>query len=137
MTVVGEGDYYLDTDVTKAFEAYLAQRVPNDQQLLPESGTQVTYRLLSASKGGNLTFVGSATAYIAGKLDEAKIRSQIVGRPVTSAKLYLQQLGVQSVVIKASPMTTPLIPLLSQRIPLHYVVQSGLPPPTTNTSSTP
>ena len=136
MTVVGEGDYYFDSDVTKAFQAYLAQRVPNDQQLLTESGNQVTYRLLSASKGGNLTFVGSATAYIAAKLDEAKIRSQIVGRPVTSAKLYLQQLGVQSVIIKESPMTLPLMPVLSKRIAIHYVVQSGAPPPTTEPSST-
>jgi hypothetical protein len=110
--------------------------VPNDQQLLTESGTQVTYRLLSASKGGNLTFVGSATAYIAAKLDEAKIRSQIVGRPVTSAKLYLQQLGVMSVNIKESPMTLPLMPVLSKRIAIHYVVQSGVPPPTTEPSST-
>jgi len=136
MTVVGEGDYYFDADVTKAFQAYLAQRVPNDQELLTESGTQVTYRLLSASKGGNLTFVGSATAYIAAKLDEAKIRAQIVGRPVTSAKLYLQQLGVQSVVIKESPMTLPLMPVLSKRIAIHYVVQSGVPPPTTTPSTT-
>jgi hypothetical protein len=136
MTVVGEGDYYFDADVTKAFQAYLAQRVPNDQQLLAESGTQVTYRLLSASKGGNLTFVGSATAYIAAKLDTAKILSQIVGRPVTSAKLYLQQLGVQSVSIKESPMTLPLMPVLSKRIAIHYVVQSGVPPPTTEPSPT-
>src|ERR1700694_5053886 len=81
MTVVGESDYYFDADVTKAFQTYLIQRVPNDQELLTESGIQTTYRLLSASKGGNLTFVGSATAYIAAKLDEAKIRAKIVGRP--------------------------------------------------------
>ena len=132
MTVVGEGDYYFDTDVIKAFQAYLAQRVPNDQQLLTESGTKVTYRLLSATKGGNLTFVGTATAYIAAKLDEAKIRSQIVGRPVTGAKIYLQSLGVLSVVIKESPMTLPLMPVLSNHIAIHYVVQSGVPPPSTS-----
>src|SRR3989442_5864003 len=136
MTVVGEGDYYFDTDVTKAFQMYLTQRVPNDQQLLTESGIQTTYRLLSASKGGNLTFVGSATAYIAAKLDEAKVRAQIVGRPVTSAKLYLQQLGVQSVNIKEEPMTLPLMPVLSKRIAIHYVVQSGVPPPSTEPSTT-
>ena len=137
MTVVGEGDYYFDADVSKAFQAYLAQRVPNDQELLTESGTQVTYRLLSASKGGNLTFVGSATAFIAQKLDEAKIRAQIVGRPVTSAKLYLQSLGVKSVVIKESPMTLPLMPVLSKRIAIHYVVESGAVPVTTTPTATP
>ncbi len=129
MTVVGEGDYYFDGDVVKAFQAHLAQLVPNDQQLLTESGTQVTYRLLSATKGGNLTFVGTATAYIAAKLDEAKIRSMIVGRPVTGAKIYLQTLGVKSVVIKEEPMTLPLMPLLSKRIAIHYVVESGAAPP--------
>jgi hypothetical protein len=133
MTVVGEGDYYFDTDVTKAFQMYLTQRVPNDQQLLTESGIQTTYRLLSASKGGNLTFVGSATAYIAAKLDEAKVRAQIVGRPVTAAKIYLQSLGVKSVTIKELPMTLPLMPVLSKRIAIHYVVEQGVAPPSTGT----
>jgi hypothetical protein len=135
MTVVGEGDYYFDSDVTKAFQMYLTQRVPNDQQLLTESGIQTTYRLLSASKGGNLTFVGSATAYIAAKLDEAKVRAQIVGRPVTAAKIYLQSLGVKSVTIKELPMTLPLMPVLSKRIAIHYVVEQGVPPPSTGTPS--
>ncbi len=134
MTVVGEGDYYVDADVTKAFQDYLAQRVPNDQQLLTESGIQVSYRLLSASAGGNLTFVGSANAYMASKLDEAKVRAQIVGRPVTSAKIYLQSLGVKSVAIKELPMTLPLMPVLSNRIAIHYVVESGAPPPSTATT---
>ncbi len=133
MTVVGEGDYYFDSDVAKAFQTYLTQRVPNDQQLLTESGVQTTYRLLSASKGGNLTFVGSATAYIAAKLDEAKVRAQIVGRPVTSAKIYLQSLGVKSVIIKELPMTLPLMPVLSKRIAIHYVVEQGVAPPSTAT----
>jgi len=135
MTVVGEGDYYFDSDVTKAFQMYLTQRVPNDQQLLTESGIQTTYRLLSASKGGNLTFVGSATAYIAAKLDEAKVRAQIVGRPVTAAKIYLQSLGVKSVTIKELPMTLPLMPVLSKRIAIHYVVEQGVAPPSTGTPS--
>jgi hypothetical protein len=135
MTVVGEGDYYFDSDVNKAFQAYLSQRVPNDQQLLTESGIQVTYRLLSASKGGNLTFVGSASAYIAGKIDEAKLRSQIVGRPVTSAKIYLQQLGVKSVIIKELPLTLPLMPVLSNRIVIHYVVEPGVAPAGNTTPS--
>ncbi|HYR53798.1 MAG TPA: hypothetical protein VEQ13_02650 [Methylomirabilota bacterium] len=133
MTVVGEGDYYFDSDVTKAFQTYLTQRVPNDQQLLTESGIQTTYRLLSASKGGNLTFVGSATAYIAAKLDEAKVRAQIVGRPVTAAKIYLQSLGVKDVTIKELPMTLPLMPVLSKRIAIHYVVEQGVAPPSTGT----
>ena len=134
MTVVGEGDYYYDSDVTKAFQNYLAQRVPNDQELLTESGTQVSYRLLSASAGGNLTFVGTVTAYVAAKLDEAKVRSQIVGRQVTSAKIYLQSLGVKSVVIKESPIPLPLMPVLANHIAIHYVVESGTALPSANPS---
>ena len=134
MTVAGEGDYYFDSDVTKAFQNYLVQRVPNDQELLTESGTQVSYRLLSASAGGNLTFVGTVTAYVAAKLDEAKVRSQIVGRQVTSAKIYLQSLGVKSVVIKESPIPLPLMPVLSNHIAIHYVVESGTALPSANPS---
>jgi hypothetical protein len=137
MTVVGEGDYYFDSDVTKAFANYLAQRVPNDQELLTESGTQVTYRLLSASAGGNLTFVGTVTAYVAAKLDEVKVRSQIVGRQVTSAKIYLQSLGVKSVVIKESPIPLPLMPVLANHIAIHYVVESGTALPSSNPSPVP
>jgi hypothetical protein len=127
MTVSGEGDFYNDSDVQKAFQNYLSQRVPNDQQLLTESPIQVTYRILNATSGGNLTFVGTASAYVAPRLDEAKIRSQIVGRPVSAAKFYLGQLPIRSVAIKEQPMTLPIMPLLAGRISLHYVVQQGTP----------
>ncbi len=62
MTITGEGDFYSDTDVQKAYQAYLAQRVPNDQQLLTESPIQVTYRILNDASGGHLTFLGDAAA---------------------------------------------------------------------------
>jgi len=130
MTLKGEGDFYVDADVAKAFQTYLAQRVPNDQQLLTESPIQVSYRILSASQGGNLTFLGDASAYIAPKLDEAKIRSGLVGQTLTGAKFFLQRLPVRSVVIKEQPISLPLMPLLVDRISLHYVVQSGAPNPT-------
>jgi hypothetical protein len=129
MTVSGEGVFYNDSDVQKAFQTYLAQRVPNDQQLLTESPIQVTYRILAATQGGNLTFLGSSNAYVAPKLDEAKIRSQIVGRPVAQARFFLERLPIRSVAIKEQPMTLPLMPLLVGRISLHYVVQSGTPAP--------
>jgi hypothetical protein len=127
MTVQGEGDFYMDSDVQKAFQAYLSQRVPNDQQLLTESPIQVTYRLLSAAKGGILTFVGSAFAYMAPKLDESKILSQVVGRPQTQARFYLNKLPIKSVNIKEEPISLPIMPLLSKRIYIHYVVESGAP----------
>ncbi|MHB8587638.1 MAG: baseplate J/gp47 family protein [Candidatus Dormibacteraceae bacterium] len=137
MTVSGEGDFYSDTDVQKAFQAYLAQRVPNDQQLLTESPIQVTYRILADTQGGNMTFVGSAAAYVAPRLDEAKIRAQIVGRPLAQARFYLQRLPIRSVIIKEQPMSLPLMPLLIGRISLHYIVQSEVPAATAAGTATP
>jgi len=127
MTISGEGDFYNDSDVQKAFQDYLAKRVPNDQQLLTESPIQVQYRILIATSGGNLTFLGSAAAYVAPKLDEAKIRSQIVGRPLAQARFYLEKLPIRSVAIKEQPLSLPLMPLLIGRISLHYVVEQNAP----------
>jgi hypothetical protein len=127
MTVSGEGDFYIDADVTQAYKTYLTQHVPNNQQLLTESPIQVQYRLLSSAKGGYLVFVGSASAYVAPTLDEAKIRAQIVGRPVAQARFYLEKLPVRSVAIKEQPLALPLMPLLDRRITLHYVVESSAP----------
>jgi len=130
MTVSGEGDFYSDSDVQKAYQAYLAQRVPNDQQLLTESPIQVQYRILNDTSGGNMTFVGSAAAYVAPRLDEAKIRAQIVGRPLAQARFFLERLPIRSVAIKEEPMSLPLMPLLIGRISLHYIVQQNAPAPT-------
>jgi hypothetical protein len=130
MSLQGEGDFYFDSDVHKDFENYLAQRVPNNQQLLVESAIQVDYRILSATKGGNMTFVGDAAAFVAPKLDMDKIRAEVVGRPLAQARFYLQSLNVRSVSIKEQPMTLPLMPLLAGRISIHYVVEQGaLPAP--------
>jgi len=137
MTVSGEGDFYSDTDVQKAYQAYLSQRVPNDQQLLTESPIQVTYRILNDASGGNMTFVGSAAAYVAPRLDEAQIRSQIVGRPLAQARFLLERLPIRSVAIKEQPISLPLMPLLIGRISLHYIVQSGVPAPTTAATGSP
>ncbi|HYM96393.1 MAG TPA: hypothetical protein VET26_03750, partial [Candidatus Sulfotelmatobacter sp.] len=137
MTVTGEGDFYIDSDVQKAYQTYLSQRVPNNQQLLTESPIQVSYRILSTAAGGNLTFVGSASAYIAPTLDESMIRSQIVGRPLAQARFYLERLPIRSVAIKEEPLALPLMPLLAKRISLHYVVQQGAPAPSTAATATP
>jgi hypothetical protein len=125
MTISGEGDYYNDADVQKAFQSNLATRVPNDQQLLTESPIVVTYRILSATSGGNITFLGNASAFVAPRLDEEKIRAAIVGRPLAQARFYLERLPIRSVAIKEQPMALPLMPLLARRITLHYVIQQG------------
>ena len=137
MTVNGEGDFYADSDVTAAFKTYLSQRVPNDQQLLTESPIQVTYRLLSSAKGGYLVFVGTASAYVAPRLDQDKIISQIVGRPTAQARFYLERLPIRSVAVKEQPLALPLMPLLPRRITVHYVVQEGAPAPSGAAQGTP
>ena len=136
MTLQGEGDFYVDADVKKAFETHLAQLVPNNQQLLTESPIQVDYRILSATKGGNLVFLGDASAFVAPKLDMDKIRAQVVGRPIAQARFFLQGLNVRSVAIKEQPMTLPLMPLLAGRISIHYVVESGAVPSLTEPTGT-
>ena len=128
MSLQGEGDFYIDADVHKAFENYLAQRIPNNQQLLTDAPIQVDYRVLSATAGGQLVFVGDAAAFVAAKLDMDKIRAQVVGRPLAQARFYLQGLNVRSVSIKEQPITLPLMPLLVGRISIHYVVEQGAVP---------
>jgi hypothetical protein len=125
MTLTGEGDFYVDADVAKAFAAYLSTRVPVDEQLLTESPIAVDYRILSATRGGNLTFLGTASAFVAPKLDVNQIQAKIVGRPLSQAKLFLQTLPIKSVTIKEQPMTLPLMPLLGKRITIHYIVEPG------------
>jgi len=130
MTVQGEGDFYIDSDVAKAYTVYLEQRVPNNQQLLVESGVKVDYRILNATSGGHLTFIGNATAFVAPKLDEAKILASIVGRPLQGAKFYLQTLPIKSSQIDEQPIPLPLMPVLGRRIQIHYIVEPGLNQPT-------
>src|SRR5712664_4362974 len=134
MTISGEGDFYMDADVLKAFQNNLATRVPNDQPLLTESPIVVTYRILSATSGGSITFLGNASAFVAPRLDEEKIRSSIVGRPLAQARFYLERLPIRSVAIKEQPLALPLMPLLARRITLHYVIQQGTG---TNPAATP
>jgi len=125
MTVLGEGDFYVDSDVAKAYTTYLEQRVPTNQQLLTDSGVKVDYRILNATSGGHLTFIGNATAFVAPKLDENKILAAIVGRPLQGAKFYLQTLPIRSSTIEEQPIPLPLMPLLARRITIKYIVEPG------------
>ncbi len=111
-----------------------APQYSNDQQLLTESPIVVTYRILSATSGGSITFLGNASAFVAPRLDEEKIRSSIVGRPLAQARFYLERLPIRSVAIKEQPLALPLMPLLARRITLHYVIQQGTG---TNPAATP
>ncbi len=135
MTVTGEGDYYFDSDVSAAYTTYLEQRVPNNQQLLTDSGVKVDYRILDASSGGHLTFIGNATAFIAPKIDENAVIASIVGRPLQGAKFYLQTLPIQSATVEEQPIPLPLMPFLAKRITIHYIVEPSST--TTNPTASP
>lgn len=137
MTLTGEGDFYVDADVQKAFAAYLSTRVPVNDQLLTESPIAVTYRILSATAGGNMTFLGTASAFVAPRLDMTQIRAKVVGRPLSQAKFFLQSLPIKSVTIKEQPVTLPLMPLLGGRISLHYIVEPGTTPSQTTPTASP
>ena len=135
MTVQGEGDFYVDADVAKAYTTHLEQLVPTNQQLLTDSGVKVDYRILSATSGGHLTFIGNATAFVAPKLDENKILASIVGRPLQGAKFYLQTLPIRSSTIEEQPIPLPLMPLLARRITIRYIVEPGQAGKLTSTAS--
>jgi hypothetical protein len=125
MTLQGEGDFYQDSDVHKAYQAYLSSKVPANEQLLTEGQVTLLYRILNASAGGHLTFIGTVSAFVAPKLDNDSIRARVVGRPLTNANLYLQGLPVRSSTITEKPFALPLMPLLRNRIDIHYVVEPG------------
>src|SRR5205085_5281614 len=92
-------------------------------------------RILTATNSGQLTSHGNATAYVAPKIDEDQILGSIVGRPLQGAKFYLQTLPIQSSSIDEQPFALPLMPFLSRRITIHYIVDSSLVPKNSPTAS--
>jgi hypothetical protein len=66
---------------------------------------------------------------MAPKLDQAKIKSKLVGRSTGAAKTDLEKLpGQPKVDIKENPFRLPFMPLLDSRIKLTYVVEQGATP---------
>jgi hypothetical protein len=128
MTLKGEGAFYFGDDVTRAFGDNLAKKVPPDQ-VLTDNKVKADYRLDHATPGGHLFFTGTASSYVAPKLDQAKIKSKLVGRSTGAAKTDLEKLpGQPKVDIKENPFRLPFMPLLDSRIKLTYVVEQGATP---------
>jgi hypothetical protein len=132
MKLSGEGAFFIASDVGKAFSDLLAKKVPTDKQLT-DNPIKTDYTITNASSGGHLTFEGSASAFLAPKIDFEQVKSRLVGRTLTTAQHDLGRLPVKSVEIKESPFKLPLMPLQSSRITLRYVVQQvpATTPPTT------
>jgi hypothetical protein len=128
MTLKGEGAFYVAEDVNRAFHDNLAKKVPPDQ-VLTDNKVKADYRLDHATPGGHLFFTGTASSFIAPKLDQAKIKSKLVGRSTGAAKTDLEKLpGQPKVDIKETPFRLPFMPLLDSRIKLTYVVEQGAIP---------
>jgi Baseplate J-like protein len=132
MKLSGEGAFYSTADVDKAFADLLAKKVPADKQLT-DNPIKTDYAISNASSGGHLTFMGSASAFLAPKIDFEQVKARLVGRTLSTAKSDLGRLPVKSVDIKESPFKLPLMPLQSSRITVRYVVQQvpATTPPST------
>jgi hypothetical protein len=132
MKLSGEGAFYVAADINKAFADLLTRKVPAEKQLT-DNKIKTEYAITNASAGGHLTFKGSASAFLAPKIDFDKVKGRLVGRTLTTAQHDLGRLPVKSVEIKESPFKLPLMPLQSSRINIRYVVEqvpASTPPAT-------
>lgn len=127
MKLTAEGAFYVVDDVARAFTDVLQKKVPADQQLTgnrPRVDSQVT----AATAGGHLTLKGSATGYVAPKIDLNRVRGQLPGQPTSRVRTDLGRLPVRSVDIQQYPVKLPILPLAGSRIDLEYDVTPAAPP---------
>ncbi|HZU18307.1 MAG TPA: baseplate J/gp47 family protein [Candidatus Dormibacteraeota bacterium] len=119
MTLKVEGDFYSPQEVQRAFVARLAQQVPGSEQLTSDAvRTQYT---VTASSGGHLDFTGTASGFVAPRLNQAAVAGEVAGKPVSAARQQLLgTLHVRSVDIRQYPFPLPVLPLLSSRIDVKY-----------------
>jgi hypothetical protein len=134
LTLKGTSSYYRPAQVSSAFWTALQARVPLDRQLTPDDFV-AQYETTAASAGG-LEFKGQATGRIAPKLDLAAIQKQLAGRSTGSAEAYLRSLPVSSASISQAPFPFPLLPFLTSRISVDYVIQQP-PVPVPSAGATP
>jgi hypothetical protein len=122
-----EADYYTSDDVDRAFSDKLASKVPSDQQLT--TNKVVPTYTVTAGPGGHLDFAGTASGYIAPRIDVERIKGQLAGKSATQAHDVLTRLPVQRSLIDQSP-PLPLMPLSASRIFIDYGVEAQSPPKT-------
>lgn len=126
MTLKGTGAFYVDKDVREQLRHNLVTHVPAGQ-VTTDNNVQTDYQVTQSQPGGHLTFHGTANAYIAPRLDFEQIKSQLAGKSTTAASSFLRSLHVLSYTVQQSPFTLPILPLLSSRITVKYVVEQGAP----------
>jgi hypothetical protein len=127
LTLKVEGAFYVLDDVNRAFATVIEKNLPGGQQLTGNRA-KIDYGVSSSAAGGHLTFKGTASAYLAPKLDLGKVKSQLPGKSTARARTDLARLpGVRSVRIDEAPVKLPILPLASSRIDLEYVVSQAPP----------
>jgi baseplate J-like protein len=126
MSLKGEGAFYSEKDVRDQLRQNLVKNIPNGQAAT-DNPIQTDYQITQSQPGGHLTFHGTANGYIAPRLDFEQIKSQLAGKSNSSANAFLRSLHVVSYTVQQSPFSLPLLPLLSSRITVKYVVEQGAP----------
>ncbi|MGH7912878.1 MAG: baseplate J/gp47 family protein, partial [Candidatus Dormibacteraceae bacterium] len=126
LTLKGTSAYYRPTQVAAAFRAELESKVPAGQQLTPNDFT--AEYATTGGGGGRLEFKGEAVGRMAPRLDLTAIRSHVAGSSAGAAESYLKGLPVSSSSIAQSPFPLPLLPFLSSRISIDYVIQQPASP---------
>ncbi|MGH7904635.1 MAG: baseplate J/gp47 family protein [Candidatus Dormibacteraceae bacterium] len=124
MTLKGDASAYKDAEVRKALLDALRGKVRSGYQLT-DNGLKTDYQVTAASGDGLMTFHGTASGYVAPVLDFATIKSHLAGHSRSTAAAYLRGLPVRSANYTESPFELPMLPWLSSRIEVRYVVEQG------------
>ena len=124
VTETATGAIYNVEDVKNALKADIAKQVPIGFALT-DNPIQSDFKVSDATADGHISFTGTAKGYMAPKLDFQKIRSRLLGSSTASARIYLQTLPIESAAVSEKPFSLPLLPFLSSRIDIKYIVDTG------------
>lgn len=121
MKITAEGAFYFPDDVQKAMSDLLAKKVPAGKQLT-DNKVKNDYSIVNASGGGHLSFKGTASSFVAPKVDRDHLKGLLAAQSVGGARAQLAKLPIKSATIKQSPFALPFMPLSSSRITIVYEI---------------
>jgi hypothetical protein len=127
VTMTGNGAVYNVDDVKAALKADLGKKVPAGFALT-DNPVKSDFHVSQSTSDGHISFTGTAEGFIAPKLDFQKVKARLLGSSTASARIYLSTLPIESADVKQKPFTLPLLPFLSSRIAIRYVVDTGATP---------
>ncbi len=125
MTLRGHGTFYNSDDIRNALLTDMQSKVPTGYQVAEPAKTQTNFEVASTDPGGHMSFLGSASGFIAPKIDLAAVKAKLAAHSPTSGQQYLGTLPIQSSAIQQRPFKLPLMPILQSRIDVQYVVRAG------------